>query len=96
MKAGKSWNTSEAAVALASGTPLFDRFAVDEPGPVLMFCGEGGEGNILRRLRAVAEAKGLTDPDGLPMASARACPTSACRSTWTSSGPSFARSDRPS
>ena len=29
-------------------------------GPVLMFVGEGGEGNTLRRLDAAAEERGIT------------------------------------
>lgn len=55
MKAGKSWLASDLAVAVAAGGKWLGMIDVDEPGPVLMFAGEGGQRNILRRLRAVAE-----------------------------------------
>lgn len=58
-KAQKTWNGTDAAVSVASGTKWLEYVPVDDPGPVLMFIGEGGEANILRRLRAIAEARGL-------------------------------------
>lgn len=65
-KAQKTWNTNDLAVAVASGTPWLGAFPIDAPGPVLMFVGEGGEGNTLRRLDAAAEARGL-NADTLPI-----------------------------
>jgi len=58
-KAGKTWNALDLAVAVASGTPWLGRFEVDLPGPVLVFTGEGGEGNVVRRLRAIAADHGV-------------------------------------
>ena len=59
MKAQKTWTTTDLSVSVASGTAFLHHFPVDDPGPVLMFVGEGGKGNILRRLRADAEAHGV-------------------------------------
>jgi hypothetical protein len=66
-KAQKSWNALDLAVSVASGTPWLGHFAVDDPGPALVFAGEGGRAAILRRVDAIAEHKGL-DPDGLRLA----------------------------
>lgn len=62
-KAGKTWNTADLAIAVASGTPWLGLVEVDAPGPVLMFIGEGGQGNTLRRLDAAAKARGLNLDD---------------------------------
>jgi hypothetical protein len=59
MKAQKTWTTTDLSVSVASATAFLHHFPVDDPGPVLMFVGEGGKGNILRRLRADAEAHGV-------------------------------------
>ncbi|WP_433361942.1 AAA family ATPase [Actinoplanes sp. CA-142083] len=66
MKAQKSWNTVAAAVAVASGTPWLGSVDVDLSGPVVMFAGEGGEADLLRRIDAVAAAAGL-NADDLPI-----------------------------
>lgn len=66
-KAGKTMNTADLAVAVASGTPWLGSLPVDNPGPVLMFVGEGGQGNILRRLDAAAVERGLPNADDLPI-----------------------------
>jgi 5S rRNA maturation endonuclease (ribonuclease M5) len=66
MKAQKTWNTVAVAVAVASGTPWLGAVNVDLCGPVVMFAGEGGEADLLRRIDAVAEAAGL-DADALPI-----------------------------
>jgi len=65
-KAQKTWNTVDLAVSVASGTRWLGHIAVDDPGPVIMFFGEGGEGNAVRRIEAVCETRGL-DPDSLPI-----------------------------
>lgn len=59
MKAGKTWTTVDLAVSVAAGVPWLGHVEIDDSGPVLMFAGEGGEANILRRLRAVAESRGV-------------------------------------
>lgn len=58
-KAGKTWNAADLAVSVASGTPWLGAVPIDTPGPVILFAGEGGDGNVVRRLRAVAAAHGL-------------------------------------
>lgn len=63
MKAQKTWNTTDVAVSVASSTPFLGHVPVGDAGPVVMFVGEGGEANILRRGRAVAEARGLVFED---------------------------------
>jgi hypothetical protein len=65
-KAGKTWNALDLAVSVASGTPWLGAIPVDTQGPVIVFAGEGGEGNIVRRLRAIASARGLR-ADDLPI-----------------------------
>lgn len=57
MKAQKTWNTVDLAVSVASGTAWLDAIPVDDPGPVVMFAGEGSESNLVRRLRAVCNAR---------------------------------------
>ncbi|WP_433731801.1 AAA family ATPase [Actinoplanes sp. CA-051413] len=66
MKAQKTWNTVAVAVAVASGTPWLSAIDVDLSGPVVMFCGEGGEADILRRIDAVAASVGV-NADDLPI-----------------------------
>jgi hypothetical protein len=59
-KAGKSWAVGmDLAVSVASGTPWLGIFEVDAPGPVVLFVGEGGERKVVRRMRAVCEARSL-------------------------------------
>lgn len=62
-KAQKTWNTVDLAVAVASGTSWLGFIPVDNPGPVIMFVGEGGDGNTLRRIDAAAEERGLKADD---------------------------------
>lgn len=59
-KAQKTWNTADLAVAVASGTPWLGKIPVDKQGPVLMFVGEGGQANTVRRIRAIAAERDLT------------------------------------
>jgi hypothetical protein len=59
-KAGKTWTVLDLAVSVASGTPWLGAVQIDTPGPVIVFAGEGGAGNIVRRLRAIARARGVT------------------------------------
>lgn len=71
-KAQKTWTGGDMAVSVASGQPFLGHFPVDTSGPVVLFAGEGGEGNVLRRLRALAAARGV-EATALPI---RVC----CRS----------------
>lgn len=65
-KAQKTMTCCDAAVAAASGTPFLGIFPVDTTGPVIMFVGEGGRANTLRRLDAVADEHSVT-LDDLPL-----------------------------
>lgn len=53
----KSWTMLAAAVAVASGRPMFncDRFAVSEPGDVLILTGEGGATLTLDRIEHLCQ-----------------------------------------
>lgn len=68
-KAGKTWAILDAAVSCAAGLPWLDQFPAGHPGPVLAFLGEGSDAKMLRRIRAIAEAKGLDQKtaDTLPI-----------------------------
>jgi hypothetical protein len=58
-KSYKTWIALEMAVAVASGTPCFGRFAVPNPGPVIAFFAEDSLQAIRERLLAVCAARGL-------------------------------------
>ena len=58
-KAGKTWAALDLAVSVATGRPWLDHFACPSPGPVLVFLGEGGERATVRRIEAIAAAKGV-------------------------------------
>jgi hypothetical protein len=86
-KAGKTWNALDLSVSVASGTPWLGAVPVDTTGPVLVFAGEGGDGNIVRRLRAIAHlglhprpAPDQRGAPGGPRALGRADPARARRS----------------
>ncbi len=63
-KAGKTWAILDAAVSCAAGVAWLDEFPAGDPGPVLVFLGEGSDAKLLRRIRAVAAHKGLTKEQG--------------------------------
>jgi hypothetical protein len=63
-KAGRARAALDLAVSVASGRPWLGHFACPTPGPVLIFLGEGGERATVRRIQAIATAKGV-DPDQL-------------------------------
>jgi hypothetical protein len=58
-KAGKTWAILDLAVSVAAGVPWLGRFPCPPSGRVLVFLGEGGERAMVRRLRAIAEHKGV-------------------------------------
>jgi hypothetical protein len=58
-KAGKTWMATDLGVSVATGTPFLGRFDVDASGAVVIYCGEGGARNIVRRVRAVVASKGV-------------------------------------
>jgi AAA domain-containing protein len=63
-KAGKTWAALDLAVSVATGRPWLEHFPCPTPGQVLIFLGEGGERATVRRIEAIATAKGI-DPDQL-------------------------------
>ena len=68
-KAGKTWAILDAAVSCAAGLPWLGLYEAGDPGPVIVFLGEGSDAKMLRRIRAVAISKGLTreQADALPI-----------------------------
>jgi RecA-family ATPase len=58
-KAGKTWAALDLAVSVATGRLWLEHFACPSPGPVLVFLGEGGERATVRRIEAIATAKGV-------------------------------------
>jgi AAA domain len=63
-KAGKTWAALDLAVSVATGRPWLEHFPCPAPGQVLVFLGEGGERATVRRIEAIATAKGI-NPDQL-------------------------------
>ncbi|WP_445184575.1 AAA family ATPase [Pseudonocardia sp. Cha107L01] len=66
-KAQKTWTALDLAVSVATGTPWLGYKPVDVTGPVIVFVGEGGKGNTVRRIRALAKSKGASS-SGLQIA----------------------------
>lgn len=58
-KAFKTWVAAELALAVASGTPAFGRFAIPDPGPVLFFGAEDPPPDLRTRFDGIARARGL-------------------------------------
>lgn len=56
-KSCKTWLALELAVAVASGRPCLGRFAVREPGPVLLYTAEDSAPDVRRRVAAIARAR---------------------------------------
>ena len=52
-KRGKSWLMLDLALAVATGSPVWQHFPTREPQPVLYLALEDGRGRIQRRLRAI-------------------------------------------
>lgn len=58
-KSCKSWLALEMAIAVASGKPCLDRFAVARPGPVLIACAEEPPLEVRRRIESLASARSI-------------------------------------
>ena len=63
-KCAKSWFGLDIALSVASGTPCLDRFAVDDPGPTLVYLAEDALPRVRQRLSALCTHRGL-DLDAL-------------------------------
>jgi hypothetical protein len=57
-KAGKTWMVCEIAMAVASGSMLFEKIEIVRPGPVGIIAAEDDEGEIGRRFDRMCRAKG--------------------------------------
>jgi AAA domain len=62
-KAGKTWSFLDLLVSIAYDVPWMGLYPCEQSGPVLGFLGEGGRRKMLRRLRAICEAKGVEYDD---------------------------------
>lgn len=58
-KCGKSWLGLDLATSVASSTPCLDRFAVDDPGPALVYLAEDSLPAVRARIQALCEHRGL-------------------------------------
>jgi|GEM_PF-499246 len=65
-KVGKSWLGLDLAVSVASGTPCFGHYAVEDPGPVLVFLAEDAPGAVRARIEGLCTHRGLV-LDELPV-----------------------------
>jgi len=61
-KSLKTWNLQAIALAVATGSALFDEYPVGSPGSVLYLCGEGGQDTFANRHQVIAARYGIT-PD---------------------------------
>jgi len=59
-KVGKTWLTLDIALALATGLPVLERFAVNTPGPVLLVLEESGRIALRRRLEDLLAGRGAS------------------------------------
>lgn len=62
-KAGKTWADLDLAVSVALGLKWFGRYEVERSGAVVVYAGEGGARNIVRRVMAIADHKGVPFAD---------------------------------
>lgn len=58
-KSCKSWLGLDLAVSVASATPCLGRFAVDDPGPALVYLAEDALGSVRERLDGLCRHRGL-------------------------------------
>jgi AAA domain len=58
-KAFKTWVAAELALAVATGTPAFGRFAAPDPGPVLFFGAEDPPPDLRLRFDSIARVRSL-------------------------------------
>ncbi|PJE24242.1 MAG: hypothetical protein CK431_07055 [Mycobacterium sp.] len=63
-KSMKTWNLQAIALAVAAGRPLFDKYHVTSPGPVLYLAGEGGRSTFANRHQVIA-ARYYIEPETL-------------------------------
>lgn len=66
-KAGKSWLMLDLALSVASGTQALGRFAVSEPGPVIVFPAEDRAAAVRERVDSLARARGVEVTTSLPL-----------------------------
>lgn len=59
----KTWVVLDLAVSVASGTPCLGRFAVPQPGPVLIYTAEDQAHDVRERLAGLCESRGIALSD---------------------------------
>ncbi len=64
-KAGKTWMGLDLLVSVTTATPFLGHFDTGAPGPAIIYCGEGAERSLQRRLRAVCAERGVQMPQPL-------------------------------
>jgi RecA-family ATPase len=62
-KCCKSFLALDLAIAVAAGVPCLRRFAVPDPGRVLLYAAEDSPAIVRRRLEGIAAAAGVDLPD---------------------------------
>lgn len=62
-KAQKTYTAVDLGVAIATGTPWLGFVNTEVEGTVMMFLGEGGDAEVLRRVDGALTERGITDPD---------------------------------
>jgi AAA domain/DnaB-like helicase N terminal domain len=60
-KVGKTWTLLELAIAIVTGRPAFDTYAVAEPGPVILVLEESGREALHRRLDCLRRGYGIEE-----------------------------------
>lgn len=65
-KNGKTWLVLDFALSVASGTSALGHFAVQHPGPVLLFAAEDGPRAVRNRVGSLAQARHIS-VDSLPL-----------------------------
>lgn len=65
-KSHKSWIGLDLALSVATATPCLGRFAVRDPGPVMIYLAEDAPGVVKQRLRGLCAPRGL-ELDALPI-----------------------------
>jgi hypothetical protein len=65
-KCCKSWLALDLAVSIASRTPCLGRFAVEDPGPVMLYMAEDSAAVVKARLQGLCDHRGIR-LEGLPI-----------------------------
>ena len=89
-KCAKTWLGLDMALSVATGTPCLGKYAVPEPGPVLVYLAEDALRAVRERIEGMARHRGLDLDRGGDPRDHRACAPARSRS-----GPHAALGDSP-